>query len=155
MAVPVTMCLHFWSAFQITSDCLILRRFPDEKISARLWNDRISVISNNDRRATVTIHYRDNGGECKHHFHSKEVNSKSQSYVLSLSLSPSLPPSPSLPLPPSPSLSLPPSSSACFFLLAVSESLRISSNFGVSGNNFKLTQLYMCSNFHFVYHDQM
>ena len=96
---------------QITSECLILRRFPDEKISTRLWNDRISAISNNDRCATVTIHYRDNSGECKHHFHSKEVCVENEIFCTLIFCLPS-----------------------CL----VSQSLRVSTNFSLSGNNFKL-----------------
>jgi len=58
---------------QITDEALILRRFPDEKISSRLWNDCISEISCSERRATVSIKYRDTHGEYSHHFHSKQV----------------------------------------------------------------------------------
>jgi len=56
----------------ITDEALILRHFPD-KISSRLWNDCISEISCSERRATVSIKYRDTHGEYSHHFHSKQV----------------------------------------------------------------------------------
>jgi len=58
---------------QITDEALILCHFPDEKISSRLWNDCISEISCSERRATVSIKYRDTHGEYSHHFHSKQV----------------------------------------------------------------------------------
>ena len=58
---------------QITDEALILWRFPDERISSRLWNDYISEISCSERRATVSIKYRDTHGEYSHHFHSKQV----------------------------------------------------------------------------------
>lgn len=57
---------------QITDEALILRRFPDEKVSSRLWNDCITEFTLSDARSTLSIRYRDNHGEFSHHFHTKQ-----------------------------------------------------------------------------------
>lgn len=54
-----------------------MRRFPDERISARLWNDRITHIERNRGRATVSVRYNDSYGEFTHHFHTKQVTMQS------------------------------------------------------------------------------
>ena len=58
---------------QVTSEALILRRFPDESITSRLWNDHVTEIECNKDRSTVTVRYRDAQGEYNHHFHTKQV----------------------------------------------------------------------------------
>lgn len=57
---------------QITDNVLILRRFPDDKILCRLWNDCISIVRYNKARATVSVLHRDTHGEYYHHFHTKQ-----------------------------------------------------------------------------------
>jgi hypothetical protein len=59
---------------QITDDVCILRRFPDERITCRFWNDRISKISTNHTHNTVSFLYQEETGDYYHHFHSKQYN---------------------------------------------------------------------------------
>ena len=60
---------------QLTSEALILRRFPDESITSRLWNDHVTEVNFNKDRSTVTVRYKDSNGEYNHHFHTKQVES--------------------------------------------------------------------------------
>ena len=74
-------CVFYWSrdhvlSLQVTKEVLILRRFPDEKLSSRLWNDCIVELSSNAKRETVSVKYHDSHGEFKHHFHSKQVRER-------------------------------------------------------------------------------
>ena len=74
----VSQHINRWSNFflvQVTDEALILRRFPDERISVRLWNDQITHIERNKGRATVSVRYNHTYGEFAHHFHTKQVHS--------------------------------------------------------------------------------
>ena len=62
------------SLLQITDDVCILRRFPDEKITCRFWNDCISQITSNEDSMIVSFSYKEALGEYTHHFHSKQVS---------------------------------------------------------------------------------
>ena len=64
---------------QITDEACILKQFPDDKISYRLWNDLIMDVSCDNKCHVLTILYKD----YKHHFHSKQY---SQIYKSLLSL---------------------------------------------------------------------
>lgn len=65
---------------QITDEVCILRRFPDERIAFRFWNDRISKIDYDYSRMTVTFLYQESEErEYFHHFHSKQFKEVFQS----------------------------------------------------------------------------
>ena len=58
----------------MTDEVCILRRFPDERITCRFWNDQILNIDTDESRLTISFQYKEGSSEYWQHFHSKQVS---------------------------------------------------------------------------------
>ncbi|XP_011405011.1 PREDICTED: MAP kinase-activating death domain protein-like [Amphimedon queenslandica] len=59
---------------QVTDEVCILRRFPDERITCRFWNDHILNIDIDESRLTISFLYKEGSSEYWQHFHSKQYH---------------------------------------------------------------------------------